>query len=287
MEYKYYHHSDLKQIIKIVVAKKFEQAKVELDAYVEKYPNDFRAYPYYIDLLIKLNELNLAEEKLSIMETLVNKRIDSILKIEMVKRLKIKLLSFSGRYEECYTLLKENQTLLFNVDIAYQELLFFLEDRLGLRDLNYTSDSYLHKQIIDYSDERFLEHVGKHQYGSCLEAGSSIFAEDFPLKEIHFKLKEMLPLDELKRNNGLIDNFYTFRYDYCGRCDGKLVNYFRLVTLNGSNQFITMYPYENDENCRYLDLNYMRVEKVESPKVKRMSQIEKFNQRYGKKVDNN
>ena len=43
---------------------------------------------------------------------------------------------------------------------------------------------------------------------------------------------------------------------------------------------ITVYPYENKENCLFIDLNYMNTRKEEVPKVKRLSQIEKFNNKY-------
>ena len=40
-----------------------------------------------------------------------------------------------------------------------------------------------------------------------------------------------------------------------------------------------MYPADDCENLPYTDLNYLN-EEITNPKVKRLSQIDKFNQRY-------
>ena len=65
----------------------------------------------------------------------------------------------------------------------------------------------------------------------------------------------------------------------CGRVDNKLANYFKVVCLHDTKDFITMCPVLEGENLPYIDINYLKEEK-ETSKVKRISQTEKFYQRY-------
>ena len=72
---------------------------------------------------------------------------------------------------------------------------------------------------------------------------------------------------------------YVFRYDECGTSKKGPVDYIKVFTFNDTNDFITMYPCKDVERLSYVDLNYMR--KVNNTKVKRRSQIDKFNKRFG------
>ena len=88
----------------------------------------------------------------------------------------------------------------------------------------------------------------------------------------------MLAID-MKRNKGFITNSYIFKYDSNGRIDNKLVDFLIVIALYDSNDIITMYPYKNREKVEFYDLN-PELDIEESPKLKRVSQIAKFNQRY-------
>ena len=90
----------------------------------------------------------------------------------------------------------------------------------------------------------------------------------------------MILKNKNKVYNGSICCKHIFKYELCGHVDGKLVDFFEVVTLKDTNEIITMYPYKNKEKRECIDLTPVV---KEEPKVKRLSQIDKFNQRYSKK----
>ena len=60
----------------------------------------------------------------------------------------------------------------------------------------------------------------------------------------------------------------------------KTIDYFTLVSLFGTNKLITMYPVEYGKNYDYIDINYLKNSINDKPKVKKRTQIDKFNQKY-------
>ena len=147
------------------------------------------------------------------------------------------------------------------------------------RDVN----SYLFKQIVRFEEEDFYQHIEKHLASSIEdfdEPNKTIFEENFPLRDVVEEIKKYIPSNK-RLYLGFYDNIYYFKYDECGRVDRKMVNYFKVVCLHNSQDFITMCPVVGNENLPYIDLNYMK--KEEPVKVKRISQIDRFNRRYGHK----
>ena len=82
--------------------------------------------------------------------------------------------------------------------------------------------------------------------------------------------------------SGPFKNIYVFKYDHNGIYNGKSLDYFEIITLQDSNDIITMYPFDNKNGFPYIDITPKIEVEDDYRKVKRMSQIEKFNQRYFK-----
>ena len=143
-------------------------------------------------------------------------------------------------------------------------------------------------QIVEFHEEDFLEHIQKHtaNYNMNLEhPNRAIFAPDFPLESVVQEIKKYIPSDKRLCYGFFVDT-YVFRYDECGRYFHKIVDYFQVICFDdGQNHLITMYPAYNCENLPFIDLNYMK--EKEKPKVKTLSQIEKFNRRYYMKKGTN
>ena len=145
-------------------------------------------------------------------------------------------------------------------------------------------NSYLFSQIVKYDETDFLDHIKKHMQGEediTEKDCCTIFGQDFPMDKIIQEIKKYIPSDK-KLLLGFYDNIYYFKYDSCGRVDNKNVDYFKVVCFNGTDNFITMHPVIINENLPYQDLNYL-VNEDNFSKVKRMSQIDKFNKKFNKK----
>lgn len=279
---KYFHDTYFKKIIKLYEENRLEEAISEFQNYIEIYPNDLGGYVYYADTWIKLGNFEEAEKLLEM--AVITDKTSQASKDEFLL-IKIKLLCCQGKYQECLNLLNKNVAVFKRHDWGFFGTLIFLKKQLGIlvpSDYQHFQEGYLWNQIDSYDEEAAISHIENHMPYDINDSTLQ-FVEDFPLRDIYFKLREMLPL-ETKLYDSIITNLYVFKYDSIGRVNGKLVNHLAVVTLKDSNDIITMHPYENKARRECINLT---PENQDIPKAKRMSQIDKFNQRYGKKVDNN
>lgn len=262
-------------------------SKVLFEEYLKKYPKDYSAQSYYVYNLIILGYLKEAENYLN--------------KIEMLSKTnKAFMRSYNKSYYlekgitlnkiRIYLRLKEYKKLYeyylsLNNEIENQRLYvvpFYCKKKLGLLDEKKEYSSYLFNQIAHYSEDKFTNHILKHtaDYNMNLDnPNSSIFKSDFPIENIIQEIKKIIPSNEALYY-GFFDNTYVFKYNECGRDKNRLVDYFKLICFHDDNNLITMYPSENCENLPFIDLNYLNKEK---PKIKSLTQIEKFNRRYKRK----
>lgn len=281
MKYKYYHEGDFRRILKLVSDNYFNNALVLFQDYFERYPSDYVAYVNYADLLIKMGKTDQAEQVLN--SIVINSKLKPEF-FESFDLIKMKLLVCQKKYEEAYKFFLENFDILENDKRGTTSFSLFIRKKLNLlTESDMSQKYYLFSQIVNYSDELCLEHLTRHQY-SYENDNLVQFLEYFPMKDVYYQIKNMLPMDSNNRiYNSIIDSQYVFKYDNCGKVEGKLVDYILVVTLHDTDSIITMYPYKNSERIPYIDLT--PVIENEVFKSKRLSQIDKFNQRYGKIVD--
>ena len=222
-------------------------ARFLYEEYFKKYPKDYSGYPYYCSNLIILGELELAERILKYVEKEYKKDY-SFNQKERIQKFesnmffsKIKLLSYQGKYEELYRLCVENINRVANKSL--DSVWFYSKKRTGrLNDKKRDVNSYLYSQIVRYEEDDFYKHIEKHlsSYNEGLETPNAmIFEENFPLKDVVEEVKKHIPSDK-RLFLGFYDDIYYFKYDECGRVDKKITNYFKVVCLHNSQDFITM-----------------------------------------------
>ena len=258
--------------------------------YIEKYPQDYSSYLYYISFLIMLGHFEEAEKLLNVAKALYF-TASLYQKNEEKARLQnynihfctIKLLAYQNKISE----------LLEYYDKHYEEIKdigsdvkFYYESLLEKKDSsNRENNSYLFRQILEYKESDFKEHIKKHMadYNNNQKCIKNIFCPDFPINDVIEEIKKYIPSDK-RLNTGFIQNVYVFKYDGCGRDNNKLVDYFVVVVFNNTCNFITMCPSSGYENYSYVDLNYMKEKKDSVNQTKVLSRIDKFNQRYKRNV---
>lgn len=259
----------------------------KMEAYISEYPTHYNAYPFYASSYITLNRLEEARKVLDFIKELKydsffrkKENLVEILNVGIVF-VTIKLLVAEKKYEECLKVCKENKELLRKAHKEVQGVILYC--RKQLRDninINFSEDQYLYNQIINYSNDRLLEHLKKHDADSDIDEKSIVmFSPEFKLEKIVEEIKTIVPKKENKYFTGMIDDKYFFKYDNCGRVANKLTDYFAVITLPDSNDIITIYPSMYGEKFNYIDLNYLK--ENDKPKEKRLSRIDKFNQKYG------
>lgn len=167
---------------------------------------------------------------------------------------------------ECFTKLKELDVCKRH-DIECITALTYLQKKLKL---NYTEDinKYSTKQIINYSKEEAIEHIKKHKEEQKDKIIHSVFSPDIDVEELFDYASNHIGDDNFKYNN-LMD-VYLLEYPNVGIDKGHNINYLTVVTLPNSKDIITMYPYKSVTEKNNLNKS----------KVKKMSRIDKFNQKY-------
>lgn len=288
MKNKYFNTFEFKSAIELL-EKNPELSKLKFEEYLKKYPSDYSAYTYYVSCLITLGYFEEAEKHFEYLKK--QNFIDNILNCELkkVKLLQnnivfsyIKLLCYQHKYEEMYHFCLENFSIVENIGLS--SAFFYCKKKLNMIDnsLRY-GEKYLYRQIIDYKESDFIDHIKKHlqNFNKDLDNPNyTIFSYDFPIREIIETIKNFMP--SYKRLFvGFYDDTYVFKYDCCGRVNNKTTNYFKVICFHDTSNIITMYPCLNCENLPYIDLNYLKQNiNEENMKVKKRSQIDKFNQRY-------
>lgn len=261
------------------------EAKNLFEKYIRKYPNDYSAQNYYVFLLIVLGEIDEACAYIEAMEYSMSynsKFCNHADKMNYANKgifiNKIRLLARLEEYDELYSYYLKHRDIYNEYDL--QLVPFYCRNKLGLINKDKQYSSYLFGQIANYSYDEFVKHVERHtaDYNMYLDnPNSSIFIPSFPLDKVLEEIKKYIPSDK-GLGYGFFEDTYVFRFYECGRVKNKLTDYFKVICFRDTNNLITMCPSENCENFPYTDLNYLVNE--DKPKIKTLSQIEKFNKRY-------
>lgn len=296
-ETKYYDIEYLEKVLKFSETDPFFTIDM-LEEYINLYPKDYIALSSYLSLLITVGRFEDSKKILLLLEntlkygkkyssnnTKYQKKIENIR--EKIYYNKLRLLLYTEKYKEAYDYMVLNENALKNVINNIYIIKLFCREKLGMHIKSKEIEKnnfYSTMQIVNYSEESFLEHISNHleskRSGDCCN-GEAYFYENFPFDEIFLEIKQYIPNDN-RLHRGFIDDIYFFKYDSCGKTYGKDVDYFKIIVSMNSKEFITMYPVGNEfKNIPYVDLNYLRKEEQPLSRTKKLSQIDKFNQRYG------
>ena len=265
------------------------RSKVMLEEYLKKYPYDYGAYPYYISVLISVNEIERARKLYNYIKNEAQK--DGRFQ-KLGRRLRyfeyglfvneLKLLFLEGRYEDVLYFYNhhKHQFLLDNPALEVNSLIFYCQSLLGMLDKNKRNiNCYLYRQITEYQEADFRDHINKHLTIDGVEnTCDSVFVEGFPIDLVINEVRNNIN-PENRIMPGFYEDDYYFKYEECGRVNYHVTHFFKVVVFHGTKDIITMCPCENAENFPYVDLSYLI--KKDVGKVKTLSQIEKFRRKYG------
>lgn len=294
----YFNKHEFMQILSLVNTDPYE-AENRFITYLELYPEDYTAYTFFASLLVTIRKFEEAEKILEEVEHLVINDRNFMRKKDLVDMYvlnynyaKVKLLMYQEKYVDVldnYIQPKNKyyDISTFNIDTLNNNQNFQFVGLIGLKLFCYKKlnklhinnrekYSYLLRQIIEYNENEFLEHIKKHM--NDYNVSNSSFVSNLNVLDIIDEVKKYIP-SEKGLCLGFIDNIYNFKYDECGKVNNKMVDYFQVVCIANSQAFITMYPIDYGKYLPYIDLNYMK-KQDDLVKVKRKSQIERFNQRF-------
>ena len=286
------HYFNKYEFLKIVDLARIDpyEALNAYNDYFSKFPDDIAAIPYYISTLISIEKFNEAEEELHKLECRVKELPVYIFDQEKSKLIhhnillnKLKLYIYQNRKEEAVNLYYQYEK---EFSCLGKEVLFYLNKMAGnspkiIRSLS----SYMIKQIDEYEEADFKEHITKHladYNGNNKNISVTFFNPEFPIEKVLVEVMKYLPSDK-RICLGYIEDTYAFKYDDCGRCKNKIVDYFKIITFTNSNKIITICPTDDASRLPFIDLNYLKEKEECTIKVKQLSQIDKFKKRYNLK----
>ena len=269
------------------------EARKDYEEYFLKYPKDYTSYPFFASFLIKYRKLDDAEKILDYGFNLAD--MDSRFKAnkekyEYLKKhyilYKLKILFYREDYQGVLDLYDKQYGVIssyINVNNAFilycQKMIGSLGDNWKREDLS----SYLYRQIVEYREDDFKDHIKKHLADDAIdmdEASPTIFVPEFPVDRVMEEVKKYVPSDKCTYPGGLEDS-YVFKYDECGRDRYCMTDYFKVFCFHNTSNFITISPtIIEDVSLQYIDLNYLK--KEDNYALKKKSQIEKFYQKYKK-----
>lgn len=254
-----------------------------IEDYITRYPEDYSALYLYIDILITIKEYDKAFEEIKRVKRMYSndpkitkEKIEKFIE-QFEERELIRYYLATHQYDYALDYLEYNRSIKSYIEL---ELKLYCYKKLGIETKSF-STKYECQQIMDYSEERMINYI-EEMNDSTITTPSlpskRRFNSDFPLEKIIDVVKEKMK-EENKLCYGYNSDMYVFKYDCCGRVDEKVQDYFKVTFYHDTKDIIMMYPAKKCEKLPYIDINYIK----EAPKVKRISQIDKFNRRYNRK----
>lgn len=136
-------------------------------------------------------------------------------------------------------------------------------------------DTYSKKQIICYDEGEAINHVIDHHRENVR---TTRFNDNIDIENLFKEVKNLLNPENIMYDS--IFDKYIVKYQNIGfNKDGESIHQLLILTMPNTDNIITMYPCDGTESI----FNLEELEEREKPKVKRLSQLEKFNKKYGKK----
>lgn len=266
--------------------------KEQYDDYFFKYPRDYTSYPYYASFLMKYGYL---DEALSVLDYGYNlsrgdhKFMRSYDKVKYLDKYyylyKLKIMIYKENYMEALNIYYDHYEILKESITESNAIIMYCKKKVGevIPDRK-DGKSYLYRQVIEYQESDFLDHIKKHLANDAINmenASSSIFVPEFPINDVFNEIKKYIPSKNCLYPGG-IEDAYIFKYNECGRDKYRLTNYFKVFCFHNSKEFITMTPsVVNEKVFPCIDLNYLKNDKDDSSYIK-SSQIDKFLNKYKK-----
>lgn len=226
-----------------------------------------------IDSLILLANysvnMNKTNETIDVIkEYISDKQITNYKLVAITERL-IDFLIYEKRYEEAYSYL-EKYGSNYN-KLRKEQYYLYLTKKLNIPYEPSNANSYFINQLKNYDYKSVIEHINKHKYQNKEKAVHTVFNDDIEVNELLNMLKPHLTRENLYEV-GIINKYEI-------NCEKLDINENKIIVGLLDDKIIFCFPYkllsdeleELDEEIEYTS---------DKPKVKRLTQIEKFYKKY-------
>lgn len=173
-----------------------------------------------------------------------------------------------------YSCLNKNEIKEINFYLKYKLNLLTEEDK--------KNKGYFCNQLLNYDEEKALEHIKLHLDENNCKRKHTIYNKTLNINivfnDIKIRIYDMTP--DLST---LVDK-YIIEYDYIiGSINNIETNTLKVVTFSNTKNILTMYPIIKGSKKDIINKTSTYEEKDKVKQIKRESQIDKFNRKYGLK----
>ncbi len=198
-------------------------------------------------------------------------KIDSIFSLNLIN-----LYLATGQYEKAYNYLILNKDDSYEYRVSFDQILIFLNKKIPINYQPKYEEKYTSKQLSSYNYAEALEHIRKHLEEDDNKKIHCVFNKNIEIETLLEEIRPKLTDDKIVGIGPICK--YMIEYPYIGSVNGiDLHHLFVLIEL-GTTNIINCFPSHNimEFDSEIIDEN----EEIEEVKVKRLTQIEKFNRRY-------
>ena len=227
MKHKYYENFYLDKVIKDLNIDPYNNI-IKLEEYLEMFPQDYVAYTYYLKALVDVGRF---EDALKLVKDIESSDMKNKLDIHFWFP-KLRALVFTGNYEEANKLYLKHKDNLFLKDKRAMvfEAMYAKVHGESIQIEKPLENLYFYNQYVDYSEKEFFNHIKKHLIDCNEEVDMqkiTVFASNFPVSKVVEEVKKHLP-NEKCLYYSFFNNIYVFKYDFCGKVEGRNADYFRV-----------------------------------------------------------
>lgn len=260
----------------------------EAEDYLIDYPYDVLAHHSIASALINLGRFYDAEDVIKEARIIMNKKIKDqkrrIFVEEMFLDLEVRLDIIFEDYKKAIEHYKKfrktydeeqnpNNSCFLN---RIEDYLYF---KLGKSS---NKETYFYSQLSNYSYDRFLEITKNNAFIKESITSKDTFLEGIDIDKIFTSINRFIPFIRKYYSDVTTDTCY-FKIDNIGSGSKKTIyDYVEIYLIHGTNNILLAKPIPDVGEHDFLDLSYINhyEENNANVKIKRLSQIEKFNNKY-------
>ena len=256
----------------------FSKALKECESFFLQFGEDGEILYHYAKCLSKMEQVPKAiETYLYLLE--YQKSHQALDFVNACKCELFKLYYIYDYYKEAYALfdqVKEDLKQLYYYNISLLEKILQVKNGIEVT-CDETSKGFINR-LVNYNEDRALIHIYEHMHEVKQKPRHTLF-QDIDLRELFYNVKSVLPQSKrIPRFH--FNDLYLFYFPHIGEEDMETI---LVVTNKGTSEIVSIYP-EKTEYTEFINYNLHELYlNKDSEKVKKISQIDKFYQRYGQK----
>lgn len=184
---------------------------------------------------------------------------------------------FNGNYEKAFELYKTIDVSKINEEHEneYRRMKLIMEMFFNIPTVVEHSKKYSYRQLTNYDIEEAIQHIEYgHKNNEAKDATN--FNNDIDIKQLLIEMKKYLKSDNIIELASAVK--YLIHYPNIGYKQDIILNHLIVVKEIHNDNIITMYPC-NEYGSEIIEIE----EKPKQKEIKIVSQIDKFNKRYGLK----